>query len=362
MGAVRLGKISFRWCMECNVPVIELEQCGSCGSDTHQVSITPPGDYRPAFEHDIRSISRTIDTQFGDGTGDLMLPKEHIAVLNKCPAVDSMDEVIADGMVLGTHAFEPGTGWRFICRLEGAARIAGFLKRSWVRVDNGAIPFIRKGASTMAVGVLDADKDIKPGHEVIVLSEEGDVVSTGRARMSGTGMLKLDRGAAVKSRWYKEFELKEVPVGGRTWQDTVRANLPLIQAKEAKAARYILRTVERFSQLPVVVSVSGGKDSLATLLLVLEAGLRPELLFIDTGLEFPETIENVQRTADEHDLDLIVEKADDAFWRALEYFGPPAKDFRWCCKTCKLGPAAKLIRSQYPNGVLSFIGQRQYES
>jgi len=70
----------------------------------------------------------------------------------------------------------------------------------------------------------------------------------------------------------------------------------------------------------------------------------------------------VKRTAERYGLELLAEDAGDAFWRAMEHFGPPAKDFRWCCKTCKLGPTTSLIRKHFPDGVLSFIGQRQYES
>ena len=126
--------------------------------------------------------------------------------------------------------------------------------------------------------------------------------------------------------------------------------------------KQLRKTVNRYSELPVAVSISGGKDSLATLLLVLEAGIRPKLIFTNTGLEFPETVENVKRTAEKYDLEIYIGEAGDAFWRALEHFGPPAKDFRWCCKTCKLGPTASMIRQHFPDGVLSFIGQRQYES
>jgi len=43
-------------------------------------------------------------------------------------------------------------------------------------------------------------------------------------------------------------------------------------------------------------------------------------------------------------------------------FGPPGRDYRWCCKTNKLGPTVRAIMKHYPDGVLSFIGQRRYES
>ncbi|MFO7618303.1 MAG: phosphoadenosine phosphosulfate reductase family protein [Thermoplasmata archaeon] len=362
MAAIRLGRIGLKWCMSCNVPLVELERCGTCGSESQPVEITPPGDYRPAFPHDIARIRRTIDENYGPGTGIAMIPEGHLAVLNKCPGVDIMDEVVMNGIVLGSHVFEPGTGWHFICRIEGARRIAGIATTNWAIIDDGAIPFIRKGASSMAVGILDADQGIKVGDEVIVLSSSREAISTGKARMTGIQMKDGQRDAAIKSRWYKEVPPNPELSGEQTWQDAVKANERKLEKKRKNSRAHIHHTIARYPELPVAASVSGGKDSLATLLLVLEAGIRPKLIFTDTGLEFPETIENVHRTAEKYELELIVEDAGDAFWRALEHFGPPAKDFRWCCKTCKLGPMANLIRKNFPDGVLSFIGQRQYES
>lgn len=326
------------------------------------MKITPPGDYRPAFDFDIKRIRKTVEGQFGAGTGKAMIPEGRLVVLNKCPAVDAMDEVIVDGQVVGSHVFEPGKGWRFICRLEGAHRIRGTITKSWVKAYDDAVPFVKDGASLMAPGVLDADPGIKVGSEVIVVSEDGTPVSTGRARMTGPEMVDANKGPAVKNRWYKDIEIKAVTNENRTWQDAVEANENVLDRRIGKAVAYVQRTMKRFADIPVAVAYSGGKDSLVTLHLVLAADVKPILIFTDTGLEFPETVENVKETAEKHNLELLVEDAGDAFWAAESYFGPPAKDFRWCCKTCKLGPTAMLIRREFPNGVLSFIGQRQYES
>ena len=86
-----------------------------------------------------------------------------------------------------------------------------------------------------------------------------------------------------------------------------------------------------------MVSFSGGKDSLATLLLVKKAGLDIPIFFIDTGLEFPETVQHVKDVAARHGARLIVEQAPrEAFQEGLRVFGPPGRDYRWCCKTNKL--------------------------
>ena len=79
----------------------------------------------------------------------------------------------------------------------------------------------------------------------------------------------------------------------------------------------------------------------------------------------------MHEVCEKYGLQLIEEKAPtDAFFGNLVYFGPPAKDYRWCCKTNKLGPTVGAINKNFPDGVLSFIGdgvlsfigQRKYES
>ena len=363
MPAVRLGKIHLRWCDGCNVPVLELASCSVCGEGTRQVSVTPPGDVRPAFPSDIASIRELVDAQFGDGCGRGALPDGRIVLLNKAPDLDRMDEVIMDGEVVGAVRFDLKLGEKFLPRPSSAVRMQSLVARSWVEVDDGAVDAVRtRKASTLAVGVTDCDRGIAAGDDVVVLDRHRKAVSVGVAKMSSDEMTADGRrGTAVKTRWIVE-ESSE-PADGRpaSWDDTIAANRHVLDSRTAEAVKFIQRTAAE-NDLPVAVSYSGGKDSLATLLLVLEAGLRPSLMFVDTGLEFPETVDNVHRVAEKHSLDLVVEEAGDAFWKNLEHFGPPAKDFRWCCKTCKLGPATRLIQENFPDGVLSFIGQRAYES
>ena len=344
------------------MPVLEDRACGRCGRPTQEVAVTPPGDVRPAFAADVARTRAVIDSQFGPGTGLRAVPEGRIVLLNKAPDIDRMDEVVLDGEVVGSLRFSLLSGERFLLRPRSAKAIADTATRNWVRVDAGASEAIReRSASTLAVGVTDCDPEIVAGAEVLVLDEDGQPVSVGTARMSGPEMMEGPRGTAVKTRWVVAGH--EYASSGReaTWNDVLEANRAVL-AKRVQEAKEFVRKVASRSRTPVAVSYSGGKDSLATLLLVLDAGLKPKLLFVDTGLEFRETVENVMSTAKEHGLELIVESAGDAFWRNIGYFGPPAKDFRWCCKTCKLGPATRLIKEHFPDGVLSFIGQRAYES
>ncbi|MFQ6106576.1 MAG: phosphoadenosine phosphosulfate reductase family protein [Thermoplasmata archaeon] len=361
MPAVRLGKMHLRWCKQCNVPVLEQGRCSVCGTPTSGVEVTPPGDIRPAFDSDVRLIRETIEAQFGRGAGKSLIPDDKIVLLNGVPHLDRMDEIILDGQVLGALQYNPGSGYKFIPRMEAARRLAPTLGKSWIVVDKGAVNPVSSGASVMVSGILDLDDGIEAGDEIIVVTEERKVIATGFARMGGPEMRTKRRGAATKTRWSSEPTDAVYLPSGQDWRLVLEANENVLEVRVDKAVRFVRRIVQEMG-LPVAVSFSGGKDSLVTLLLVVDAGIRPDILFVDTGLEFPETVDHVTQIAGEYDLRLITESAGDAFWSGLRTFGPPGKDFRWCCKTCKLGPAARLISKSYPNGVLSFIGQRRYES
>ena len=351
-----LGELLLYWCSECNLPVLG-KKC-ACGSATKKLNITPPGDIRPAFPYDIDLVNRTTEKQFGKK----LIPEGRLVVLNKAPYEDRMDEVIFDGTVMGSVRFElDRMEWVFIPRLEGAARLSGGEKL--VVVDKGAVDFILKGASVLAPGVNDADAGIVEGDEVIVITPEKEVIATGRARMSAERMLTHERGMGVKTRWHGKPNVTEISQSNenKTWDDAVCANSYILDKKEKNAHKFIRNVVETTNR-PVSVSYSGGKDSLATLLLVHDSVPDYEILFADTGLEFPETLENVKQVVAELSKPLKLHSAGDAFWKSIDNFGPPTVEARWCCKVCKLGAITQIIENNYENGVLSFIGQRKYES
>ncbi|HIH87549.1 MAG TPA: phosphoadenosine phosphosulfate reductase, partial [Methanosarcinales archaeon] len=94
MTKVYLGKMVLHWCPQCDLPV--LEPTCACGSPAGKVKVTPPGDIRPAFQHDIDHINATATAQFGSP----MIPDGTIAIMNKVPSDDRMEEIIASGVAL----------------------------------------------------------------------------------------------------------------------------------------------------------------------------------------------------------------------------------------------------------------------
>lgn len=348
MSVIRLGKLVLHHCDACNLPLLK-NRC-KCGNVARKVNITPPGDIRPAFKYDINLLKKVIEKQFGSS----YLP--NVILLNNLPAIDKNDEVIIDGKVAGNLFYDI---WTKTYKFQPRPWYASLLniKRGYVVADKGAIPSILKSSNLMAPGVKEASEEIKAGDEVIVLDEDGRVVATGKAKMDGNEM--KNRGVAVKIRWrgYEDAEKNK----GISWKDVIDANKDVILSMVGKEIKFIDEVMSKYNLKPAI-SFSGGKDSLATLLLLLDAGYELPMIFADTGLEFEETIEHVYEVAGKYNLNLLEEKAGDIFWRSIDFFGPPAKDYRWCCKTCKLGVIAKLIKREFPNGILSFIGQRRYES
>jgi len=362
MSIVRLGKLHLHWCKECNIPLVEEGNCGICSSKGMQVKITPPGDVRPAFTLDKECLKETIDRQWGESYYEKIFGKKQVILLNNSPHIDRMDEVIIDGHVVGNlryNIYKRADGkdpYEFLIRPWSNLPEP---KKGYVIVDDGAVKPILDGASILAPGIIHVDESITEDDEVLILDKKGNVIAAGAAQMDAQEMMKSNYGKAVKNRW----RVSDVTIKCTSpdWGSVLEANKTLIDKRVSKAVDFVKDKVNN-TGLPTAVAYSGGKDSLATLHLVMDAGIKPDLMFINTGIELPETIENVQNIAEKYGLNLFSKRARSGYWDNVDYFGPSARDYRWCCKTCKLGPTALLIDEEYPEGVLSFIGQRRYES
>jgi len=360
-----LTKIRFFWCDTCNVPRIAETECSVCGSQARKVNISPPGDPFPAMDGHLQRAIDAIDAQFGEDIGQALLPSSKTIVMNKVSSLDAMYEIIVDGYVVGRLRFDiPKRGYTFLLSHEGARRIGKISKQKWVSIHDGVLQYLKDGANLMLPGVQGCDSGIEVNDDVWIIDSDGSVVGSGITRMSGEEMAQGSKGFAVKIREVsdsaEESRLNETQAN---WDDVVRANQKDLANIEKEATSFVNRVIERNGDLPLVVGFSGGKDSLAAYLLVEEAtGKSPPIFFMDTGLELPETIQFIKSFAEKRDVKIIGEEAGDQFWESIDIFGPPARDFRWCCKVLKLGPAATSIAGMIGNETLSFMGQRKLES
>jgi phosphoadenosine phosphosulfate reductase len=350
-----LGKLELYWCTDCNVPVLSTK-CGRCHADTKKVNITPPGDIRPAFEKDLEILDSTVASQFGVHLNT----EDRIVLLNSTSGLDRFDEVIMGGIVIGALKYNlENLRYEFLPRVEVGAEFVGKLTRGYVEVAPDAAEFIKNGKSVLLPGVVGFDKDLIMGQEVVVTCGNS-VVAVGKTRLSGEQASQRKKGMFVKVRKYLRGNGLNPLGGGQDWNTVLDANEKVLERCEKEAMDFIRATISA-NDLPLVVSFSGGKDSLATLLLVRKIK-EPIVFFVDTGIEFPETIDYIKQITDLLGHDLIVPKAEDRFWNGARLFGMSGRDYRWCCKVCKLGPVATFINQRFPGGILNFIGQRKYES
>src|SRR5208337_277821 len=347
-----LGRILLRWCDQCHTPVLA-KTCAACGAPTGEVPLTPPGDARPAFPADIALINSIFHEHFGAP----LVPAGQLVLLNKVPDTDRMEEIVIGGGIAGSIRYIPKERrWEPIPRPE-ACTIFRPEKRVVV-VDDSAVPFIRdQGMSVLRPGLDFIDDAVRTGDEVFILAKNGECIGTGRAKAGAEEARALTKGSVVRNR--RNVPSRIVP-GKATWQDAIRSNAGAIAQAEAEAVQFVKDVAAAYPLQPTI-SYSGGKDSLATMLVVRKAIGSVPLLFADTGLEFPDTYENVETVQQKYGADIIRTTTSGKFSKTLDREGPPAVNARWCCSVCKLLPVAEAIRSTWGE-CLSFIGQRRYES
>jgi len=165
-----------------------------------------------------------------------------------------------------------------------------------------------------------------------------------------------------KVKFFKDF-LGNVPsFNGSDLIQVIKANEHILREKERESMRFLERTIRKFERLPLAVSFSGGKDSAVTLALTRLVKRRLDAIFLNTTIEFDETVEYVRDIARMWKVHLIEVKPPQDFFRLCRELGPPSAKMKWCCKTQKFSPQNHLINERYPNGVLVISGIRKAES
>ncbi|MDW8086257.1 MAG: phosphoadenosine phosphosulfate reductase family protein, partial [Ignisphaera sp.] len=338
------------WCSNCNIPLLQIE-CPICGSVCRRIPLSDPGDARPAFERDIQSIYAGYLYEFGTNKGFDVLIGRSVVLLNKAPYFDEMREVYVDGVQIGRLYFDPFLRrWRFRVSKVGAMRV--------LSVDSDIIEKVvvnRKRCLPMYK--IRIDKNIAAYKQVLLLKPSGELAGLGYS---------IGNGRVIVYSWWDENGERlrkedDEPRRKSSLEDVLKAHEEYMNIVESKAKKFISVTLEKVSK-PLIASFSGGKDSLVSLHLAVSLGQEPKVLFNNTGIELPETIDTVYRTVDKYGLEFIEASANDIFWRAVYSLGIPGRDYRWCCKTCKLTPLHRISGRLWRAGALNIVGQRALES
>ncbi len=345
------GKEVCRWCDGCGTILLG-SKCSRCGSSGREFEINSPGDIRPCFGESREVVAGLFREAFGTSG-----PIDGKAVfLNKVPGEDRTDEIVAHGAVLGIVRFDMRLN-RLVLELRqpGADIFADVATENVVTF--AGLSGHLKGKNIPGSNINEVLGNFREGDTIIV--RKGAKVGPGIALVSSENIEYAEK--AVKIR-----DLAPDPERPRSPDSDIReftdVNSSHMEALTSAAVSEIRESIKG-SKLPVTVSFSGGKDSLVACSLTEKALKRkPILLFINTGIEFPDTVDYVRKFASEGGYDLRIAEAGTAFIDNVDSFGPPAKDFRWCCKVCKLGPITELIGKDFPQGTLTVEGNRALES
>ncbi len=374
-----LGRLKLYWCTNDNLPVLDQSICPKCNNPTIKFNVTPPGDIRPAFEQDLARIRTVIDSTFGEGLGDLLLPKDNIYILNRTPGIDLSEEIIANGHIYGRFIYNViKERFEFHPRKIGAQLLVHyanlhtiFLKHT-INMYEDSVPFILEGKSILAPGIMDFDSEIENGDICIVRNNEV-YLTLAIAHSEGEQIKKMvDEGYGKVAKNLKNQRptnsIQQIlsSIKPQSWKDVYEVNQKHLDTIVQESQRFIKKTIRQQAVQTIAVAYSGGKDSLCTLLLVYSTlGTDFQIFFADTGLELPETIKNTFEVAKLLRMEekVHIRKAEDKFWDLAEHFGPPGRDYRFCCHGLKAQRINEIIEDVSPGQkVLSFLGQRRYES
>jgi predicted RNA-binding protein (TIGR00451 family) len=146
---------------------------------------------------DLLKIRAVADYQFGKGVGAKLFPDNVTVVYSK--NTGKIRFIYLDDKLLAT--LRPTTGL-FILTIAGAQQMMLTVNppRLWVKLEDYAEPFVSKGRSAFAKHVTDADPEIRPKEEVIIIDQNNNVLAVGWALLTGTEMKAFMRGIAVSVR------------------------------------------------------------------------------------------------------------------------------------------------------------------
>jgi len=344
------GKAAFRWCDSCGTVVLG-PKCDSCGTPGRRFEVSKPGDLRPAMGRSAEVLASLFERHFGTSR----FLKNRLVFLNKVAGEDRTDEVVFQGMVIATLRYDlRRRDFALDLKLDGARLLAPLAFKGVVTMDRDTGHL--KGKNFPGQAFRDIKGPFQAGDPLIVLA--GSMVCSGVAKVDSSAFPGADRAVGVRDVGKGTVEVAKRKA---SWTGFVNANETHLRALESKGVSDI-KSYAGNSKLPLSLSFSGGKDSLACYGLLSRAASRFTLIFVNTGLEFPETVRYVKDFAQRSHARLLVADAGTAFWDNVEDFGPPAKDFRWCCKVCKLAPLTDLIERHFPQGTVTVEGNRALES
>jgi len=175
------------------------------------------------------------------------------------------------------------------------------------------------------------------------------------------GEQKLQLIAVSKKPQRSKYRRETYPLEDKEYlKKLINANLEHLIEIEQEAIDFIKNTIKEFSNHLIMSSFSGGKDSAVTAFLVSKVKENHRVVFSDTGIEYPETINYIKKHGNFFGELIYLEQKND-FYELCNILSPPSRMMRWCCSTQKATPI-NTFQQKLKKPILSFDGIRKEES
>ncbi len=140
---------------------------------------------------------RTVaDYQFGNGAGTALFPEDGRFTIKRSSSGRPQQVIGRSNRIVSLNV-----DGRYTLGIEGGQRLLTLAApRNRVVVGDESEPFVRDGKNVFAKFVDKVDDDLRPGDEVLVIHENGDLLAVGRAELSADGIRDFETGMAVKVR------------------------------------------------------------------------------------------------------------------------------------------------------------------
>ncbi|MEM4447192.1 MAG: PUA domain-containing protein [Nitrososphaerota archaeon] len=154
----------------------------------------------------LRKLRLIADYQFFPGAGRILFPDD--VEVSFSSRTGRFKEVRFGGVLIASFRSDEGTlalglkGAELLLKSTQRPRLRAVIKREVARA-------VAEGRSVFAKHVVEADPEIRPWDEVIVVDEDDRLVAVGRAVLNGEEMVAFSRGIAVKTRTGNPSFLKE---------------------------------------------------------------------------------------------------------------------------------------------------------
>ncbi|MEM3760328.1 MAG: phosphoadenosine phosphosulfate reductase family protein [Candidatus Bathyarchaeia archaeon] len=123
-------------------------------------------------------------------------------------------------------------------------------------------------------------------------------------------------------------------------------NKRLFYEFKVRQAKEIIEAANKIFSDDIPIAFSGGKDSLVVLHIAMQVTPEITVVYNNTTVEFPETLDYVRKLQKEWGFNLYVTRNKIPFFKAVKVKGWATHEDRWCCKPYKDQPAFEFLISK----------------